>query len=434
MCTRHAVPSLLLALAAPMPAAEPATDNSSVVLKVEVLASPQTVLSRAEAATPSLAGGAVAGGHKFVFKGKDAQILTLAGQDLTLAADGPNITCEGKGVPRTSQRLRPPAGGILKLALPQEPFSLAITTSAQAQAMTTLWCHAGQVWAGTVAGERIAWFDDNLDGRLTLAADTYGTGKSRVFAPFAKLILLGGKPYEVDLDTFTMKVKPFAGPTKALTCTSGKGPLIHAVIGSPATGLFATIDAPTATVQVPDGAYQLQYGLALSTNGQPLAIVSGKGLKPVQVDKPATMSWGGPYHLSFAPTLNQDRLQIEGRTLRFTGAAGEEYLGFSCDRPPEVYLRKEGGRNLLVGNFKEGQNGELGSFDTLVNDIHKKLPANPKNESVETTVVVSLRLEGFGTIQGESRLTLPPPPKTQQPEPKKPTPQQPPKVPNAPRK
>lgn len=232
-----------------------------------------------------------------------------------------------------------------------------------------LWPRSGAVMQAIVDGQTLMLFDDDLDGKYTLAADTLRLGSPEkvvnVFAPASRYIAAGSRIYELKSiadDGSSVQLAAVDQKTGKLSvaCTS-PGLELHVVLGSAKAGVNCIVkatDSTPAEVALLPGQYELLYGAVYSTRLNALvAILKPGSMKPVEVAPGTTakLELGIPLRLELQAAVVGKKLNIDPAQFHILGISGEEYRSVEWDRevPPQVYAIR-GQTRVTLGKIEFG--------------------------------------------------------------------------------
>ena len=229
-----------------------------------------------------------------------------------------------------------------------------------------LYLASGQILVGTVGGQSISLFDDNVDGFYTLE-DAICTSNSaaKIYLPLSKFFATPKGIYEINSlakNGAELKYTPYAGATAPLTVsTTSQAGDFQVVLASKDAQLnvlaSTTAKSPAQLAGIP-GSYQIAYGLVYSPkNNTTIAQIQAGKSAPLTLaakESPA-LALTGPITLEFTPTIAGGKLVIKPESFHFRGKAGEEYakLQYDTSKPPEISLEVDG-KSILTGKMAFG--------------------------------------------------------------------------------
>jgi len=226
-----------------------------------------------------------------------------------------------------------------------------------------LYYRSGYTMRGELGGAKVHLYDDNLDLRYEPGTDTVRVGDGLVFAKLAEQISLGKT-----ICTFAA-VDPAGASFSAVRYTGEAGSLtvkydddkrrrFDCAFASADGKLVFTSAENGEAYAVTPGAYNVTHGLVWrEKGGQPYALA---GIVPgdstaveVGAGGKAEIAIGEDIELVFKPTVGSNQFGISVSTLKVVGKHGEEYVGYSWEKAPDVYV-VDGGKAKKVGGFEYG--------------------------------------------------------------------------------
>ena len=284
--------------------------------------------------------------------------LKIAGQKVSIIATDSGFAVKGD----TGQiELHQNGMGLASIALPitsAQKYYLAFPFVSNAPVGPKLMMvRSGGTVQCQIDGQNVMFYDDNLDGRYTMADDTFRVGGTDgpidVFAPVSEFFSTGRSIYRIESlaeDGTTLKYSPYQGAAGklAVACDAADWGVMAALTNSDGKMNLVSRGAastPDAVAAIP-GQYKLLYGGVFSKKtGALFALLAPGSLPVVEVaaDQTQTLQLGGALHLEF--TVNKQtpgNITIQPSSYRVKGKAGEEYTAFTFDKskPAEVFISR----------------------------------------------------------------------------------------------
>ena len=273
----------------------------------------------------------VPGGFDFRAAGGARFLATVEGEALAVDTDGDGTTdvrMEGKD---GFLRLRTPAGFRYAARLVHTPNG---------------WAYGpGGGLVGKIGDTRITLIDQNGNGSHgDVGVDALIVGRSRYATFLSRVVNLNGALHtiEVAADGRTLRHAPYTGPSGSLDGMRkhrADAKLLCSIVRSE-DGRFSFDLANSASgLRVPSGRYLLHSGrLGLGDNLVQFRRGSAKVIE-VKKDGATTLAWGAPLQAEFAFQRQGDEVQFDPQSVRYRGAAGEEYFGWHpCGKSPEFRI------------------------------------------------------------------------------------------------
>jgi len=296
--------------------------------------------------------------------------ISVAGVQLRIAGRAKGSTVafgvdrNGDGTVTANECIRVVRGGVIRFALtlPDRPpcavqFSnLALRASKNVVTSMTGHYAVSSCMAGTVNGQQVRLFDDNLDGEFTQdGKDAIAVGRALVAMPL-------GRTHQIGRDICDLTVAKDGTSIQATPRTDVKLGVVETPI-SPALlksliliGRGGVYDVKTSgKAGVPAGDYWLAFGV-LAGGGRTMPFVPTQGrLKyPVTAGMINRLRIGPPTAMRFTATISGDKITINPYALRIVGSGGERYLNTIKDLgKPTVYLLA-GSRIMLQKRMEYG--------------------------------------------------------------------------------
>lgn len=280
------------------------------------------------------------------------------GQGFVVKQDGNKLMIDQTGNGRTTHDVKGVGGFALFRARDAEGKPLMYGARFRKAGNGWEWA-AGGAMLGKIKGQPIALFDQNNNGRYDdLGEDAYIIGRTRGAAFLSRVINVRGDLFEIEVaaDGSSVKATPFTGETGELNLVEGfrgRGRLNSAVVSS-ADGQYSfQLSDAKRGLDVPVGEYAITAGQAQS--GAETVMIRQGQMQPLAVEKDAEVevTWGAKLEIEFDYTLANGNLTVEPSALRWYGAAGEEYYGWTPDAksPKILIIDAENGRLVGEGRF-----------------------------------------------------------------------------------
>jgi hypothetical protein len=279
------------------------------------------------------------------------------GPGFICAVDGMALAVDTNGDGKVDEKVKGLGGSVLLRAKNAEgkTFSYGVRITKNG----TAWQYAtGCAMSGKVLGEDVKLIDMTGNGRFDdFGADAMIVGSGKAASYLSKVISVGGKLYEIQVDASGSSVTttPYAGQTGTLNLMSGfksEGSLTSAVVINEKGDLSFELSGSRSGSVVPAGEYKLASGSARK-GGESVRIRAGN-TKPfvVESDKTSTVEWGGPLTLDFEYTVEKDKITVPP-TVKFFGRGGEEYYEFKPDATsPKIIVFNAGTKKKVTeGRF-----------------------------------------------------------------------------------
>jgi len=293
--------------------------------------------------------------------------LTIAGQKVAIVSTDDGFIVRGDN---GQIALHKDGVGLATIALPipsAQKYFLAFPYGYNLTGRAFLMMRSGGTVQCQIDGQTVMFYDDNLDGRYTLADDSFRVGCTDapidVFAPVSKFFSTGQSIYQIDSlaeDGTALQYSSYHGAVGKLSIVSPASDWAMVVALANGNGQMNLVSeaggsSPDSMAVIP-GQYQLLYGGVFSRkSGELVALVAPGSLPAVDVaaDQTQTVQLGGALHLEFAVTTPaSDQIAIQPASIHVKGKAGEEYTAVNFDRskPPEVFISR-GGNKVSLGKM-----------------------------------------------------------------------------------
>jgi hypothetical protein len=293
--------------------------------------------------------------------------LTIAGQKVAIVSTDDGFIVRGDN---GQIALHKDGVGLATIALPipsAQKYFLAFPYGYNLAGRAFLMMRSGGTVQCQIDGQAVMFYDDNLDGRYTLADDSFRVGCTDapidVFAPVSRFFSTGQSIYQIDSlaeDGTALQYSSYHGAVGKLSIVSPASDWAMVVALANGNGQMNLVSeaggsSPDSMAVIP-GQYQLLYGGVFSRkSGELVALVAPGSLPAVDVaaDQTQTVQLGGALHLEFAVTTPaSDQIAIQPASIHVKGKAGEEYTAVNFDRskPPEVFISR-GGNKVSLGKM-----------------------------------------------------------------------------------
>jgi hypothetical protein len=293
--------------------------------------------------------------------------LTIAGQKVVIVSTDDGFIVKGD----SGQTLLHKNGvGLATIALPipsAQKYFLAFPYGYSSPECGFLMVRGGGTVQCQIDGQTVMFYDDNLDGRYTLADDSFRVACADtpidVFAPLSEFFSTGRSIYQIDSlaeDGTALQYSSYHGAVGKLSVVSPSSDWAMVVALANSNGQMNLVSeaggSSSDSMVVIPGQYKLLYGGVFSKKtGALVALVAPGSLPAVEVatDQTQTVQLGGSLHLEF--TVNTpvaDQIGIQPTSIHVKGKAGEEYTAVNFDRskPPEVFISR-GGAKVSLGKM-----------------------------------------------------------------------------------
>ncbi|HYC77630.1 MAG TPA: hypothetical protein VEI02_08390, partial [Planctomycetota bacterium] len=193
-------------------------------------------------------------------------------------------------------------------------------------------------------GFDVTVYDDNADGRFNSWAEdcvVVSKGKDRRVQPLSKVIYVGDKLYEIDVDAAGqhLKLKPYDGNVALVKVEMGAGPAPVAMIargtGDRTDLAFNMVDAKDKWLWVVPGDYKIEYGYFAFGEAEKRETIEidGATAKPFTVklgEQNVLQAAGGGkgYVFRWRAEKSGDVVTLKGADIKVLGAMGESYMNF----------------------------------------------------------------------------------------------------------
>jgi hypothetical protein len=293
--------------------------------------------------------------------------LKIAGQKVAIVSTDDGFIVKGDS---GQTQLHKNGVGLATIALPipsAQKYFLAFPYGYNSTGRAFLMMRSGGTVQCQIDGQTVMFYDDNLDGRYTLADDAFRVGCTDapidVFAPLSEFFSTGQSIYQIDSlseDGTALQYSSYHGAAGKLAVVSPSSDWGMVVALANANGQMNLVSeaagSTSDSVAVIPGQYKLLYGGVFSKkSGTLIALVAPGSLPAVDVaaDQTQTLQLGGTLHLEFTVnTPASDQIAIQPSSIHVKGKAGEEYTAAAFDRsnPPEIFISR-GGNKVSIGKM-----------------------------------------------------------------------------------
>ena len=266
----------------------------------------------------------------------------------------------------------------------------------------------GGCMKGTVSGETIRLYDDNLDGVYGSGAsswqhfglvtgdaqmefDSIRVGKEKKARPFSKYVDLGSAGWhEVKAENkgTSLSAQPVTLTTGSVQL-KGKGvkPEYYVLRGVDDSFKTTFIDVSGGKkVDVPAGRWELAFGMVRKGKKmqQMKAVIQPtEGMERILVKPGETtvIGYGSPYKFDFSFGTDGRNVTVDGKTVRILGSGGEAYDRFyNCVPYVDVGVRRKGGKRAnanmrmkpVVDNLGLEKHGWQGMWKPITDTVPLK--------------------------------------------------------------
>lgn len=285
-------------------------------------------------------------------------VAHAGGQGFAVEMDGNKLKVDQTGNGRATFEIKG-VGGFSRLAARGEdgkPVNYSVRFRAAGQGWQ--WATGGAM-VGKLKGMPVVLFDQNNNGVYNdLGEDALIIGKGKGAAFLSEVINLKGKLYTIEVDPQGRSISavPFTGEVGTLNVASGfkaRGRL-NSIVVSDSEGKYSfEMASAKKGLLVPVGDYAITAGQA-KAGAETVMIRQGR-MNPVAVTSgnKTDLEWGASVAIEFDYSLAAGNLTVEPSALRWYGAAGEEYYGWTPDAksPKILILDAENGRLVGEGRF-----------------------------------------------------------------------------------
>ncbi len=195
--------------------------------------------------------------------------------------------------------------------------------------------------SGTVNGQQVRIFDDNLDGTFTQdGKDAIALGRSVVAMPLTKTHQIGKDICNVTVaaDGTTIEGEARSSVELGVVVAPISPRLLKSLVLIGREGAYdVTVSGKTG---LPAGKYRLAFGV-LSSGNRTMPFVPGREntTYPITGGMINRLRIGPPAELRFTPVVSGEKITINPYTLSIVGSGGEKYLASTKDLGrPTVYL------------------------------------------------------------------------------------------------
>lgn len=224
-----------------------------------------------------------------------------------------------------------------------KPYSIAFPSAFVSRVTASVRYRPGVMLRGTIGGQQIALFDDNMDGKYDLTKDAvrFGIngGNIAMFSKMRKYVAAKGAVVELqDLsDTLELTVQKYAGPTGKLNVVADLASEMHVLVHSDEVSITAA-PTPRHEFTVVPGEYKMTGGAVYSTSLRKIVAVVSSAEKAVTVEegKTAVLQVGAPLALQF-PVAVQGRRVTVSPSFAMVGRGAEKYTHLKPVGEPIVY-------------------------------------------------------------------------------------------------
>lgn len=285
-------------------------------------------------------------------------IAHAGGQGFAVERDGNKLKIDQTGDGRPTLEIKGVAGFARLMAKGEDGKPFLYSARFRAAGNGWQWATGGAM-VGKIKGMPVVLFDQNNNGRYDdLGEDALIVGKAKGAAFLSRVINVKGDLYEIEVsaDGTSIAAKPFTGEVGTLNLAEGfkaRGRLNAAVV-SDSTGKYSFDLAHFKQgLKVPAGEYAITAGQA-QAGAETVQIRQGR-MQPIAVAAGAdvTLDWGASVEIEFDYALADGNLTVQPSALRWYGAAGEEYFGWTPDAksPKILILDASNGRKVGEGRF-----------------------------------------------------------------------------------
>lgn len=288
----------------------------------------------------------------------------------------------------------------------------------------------GGCMKGTISGEDVRIYDDNLDGAYGSPAsawqhfglvtgdaqwefDSIRIGKDKKAKPFSEFVDFGSAGWH-QIKAENKGTSLSAQPVTLTTGTvqlKGKGikPEFYVLRGVDDTFKNTYIDvAGGKKVEVPAGRWELAFGMVRKGKKMQLmkaVIQPTEGMERIMVKPGETteIGFGSPYKFDFKFETNGSEVTVDGKTVRIVGSGGEAYDRFyNCVPYVDVGVRRKGAKRAnanmrmkpVVDNLGLEKHGWPGMWKPITDSV-------PLKEAEVEVQLVEKKNKLFGKVESD---------------------------------
>lgn len=277
-----------------------------------------------------------------------------------------------------------------------------------------LYCAPAASLVGTIGGETVRVFDDNMDGRYgpgemgwqhkgllpgvsQMEIDSLAIGKSKRAGPWSEFVKVGERWYQLatahaglELQATPAEVETgliqctFKGPEPEYVILRGQGALNDTFVDLMANG--------GKPVEAPVGRYDLFFGIVRKGKKAQMMkalILPGKNTPSwtVEAEAPAEVVLGAPFGFSFETAIEEDMLRVQGKSVVITGVSDEHYDRLWNCVPKPVFSWRVAGEKR---GSKPDKMDLVKSLDELADDGTRKYDYEDCYRPLDALVEVKL--------------------------------------------
>ncbi|MEC8495545.1 MAG: hypothetical protein VXZ39_11505, partial [Planctomycetota bacterium] len=288
----------------------------------------------------------------------------------------------------------------------------------------------GGCMKGSVSGETIRLYDDNLDGVYGSSAsawqhfglvtgdaqlefDSIRVGKEKKARPFSEYMDLGGAGWhqiKAQKKGTSISVQPVTLSTGSVQ-VKGKGvkPEYYVLRGVDGAFKNTFIDVSGGKkVDVPAGRWELAFGLVRKgkkMQQMKAVILPTEGMERILVKPGETtvIGYGSPYKFDFKFETDGRNVTVDGKSVRILGSGGEAYDRFyNCVPYVDVGVRRKGGKRAnasmrmkpVVDNLGLEKHGWPGMWKPITDTV-------PLKEAEVEVQLVEKKNKLFGKVESD---------------------------------
>ncbi|MFT4542849.1 MAG: hypothetical protein ACI841_002486 [Planctomycetota bacterium] len=214
------------------------------------------------------------------------------------------------------------------------------------------WASGGAL-IGELNGTAIQVIDMDGNGRHgDVGTDAIVVGGTDVAQFVGESVSIDGDLFALSFDGARARIQPFEGEVGTLdlhTAFDGKGVLLAAVVKSLDGAHSFEMSLHDEGLSVPAGEYRL-VSAALGLGKSRVTIIPTE-MKSLTVGSDACteLEWGAPIRATFAYQMTGSELVLDPREVKYVGAAGEQWVGWSpIGKSPKFQVKEKDSGEVLV--------------------------------------------------------------------------------------
>ncbi|MEM1448117.1 MAG: hypothetical protein AAGI22_03350 [Planctomycetota bacterium] len=212
---------------------------------------------------------------------------------------------------------------------------------------------AGGALVGSIDGTQVRLVDmDGNGSHGDVGTDAIVVGATDAAQFLGETIAIDGTLRTVHVQDRSLSVDAFDGATGLLDVRSkfgGKGVLLSAVVSSTDGRQSFELSGHEKGLRVPTGEYEL-VGATLGLGDARVTVdASEMAAVSVAADGATAMQWGAPIQASFAYKRADGKIVLDPNDVRYVGAGGEKWIGWSpIGKSPTFQIKEKDTGDVLV--------------------------------------------------------------------------------------